>query len=178
MTRKSFGEEFDALAAELRRGPGAEMFQELEACELETELGRLRRRTMEDVLAVAMHRGDRVEVGTRFGTVWGGVDYVGSDYVTVVGVDSDMSVRLGRCTVRVQRSSAGGHSVSGGSRTFTARLAEYASTGEIVTLVLPEVSAQLTGQITIVATDHLVIVDVGATMTVPLDLIDAVRRDR
>lgn len=176
MTGKSFGDEFDALAAELRRGPGSELFEELQITEAETELARLRQRRLSDVLTEAMHRGDTVEANTRFGVVRGTVDYVGADYFLVVTRSADVALRADRCAVRIERSPEGGHTVSGGSRTFTARLAEYASTGEIVTLLVPELRLELTGQVTIVAADHVVIIDLDDTTTVPLAQIDAVRR--
>ena len=178
MTPRSFGDELDDLAAELRRGPGADFLDELAITEEETELGRLRGRSLEDVHTSAMHRGDTVEATTRFGVLRGLVDYVGSDYTVLTTPTTDLALRVERCSIRVERSTSGGHTVSGGSRTFVARLSEFAATGEIVTLVVPDLRLELTGQITIVATDHAVIVDSEATTTVPLTQIDAVRRDR
>jgi len=128
------------------------------------------------VLSQAMHRGDVVEAITRFGIVRGTVDYVGSDYSVILTRTADVALRLDRCAVRIERSTSGGHSVRGGSRTFVARLAEYAATGEIVTLLVPDLRLELTGQLTIVAVDHLVVVDLDDATTVPLDMVDAVRR--
>jgi hypothetical protein len=108
--------------------------------------------------------------------VRGTVDYVGTDYATVVGDDTSWDIRLERSILsRVERSTAGGHTVTGGSRTFQARLAEYEATGEPITILLPYL--EMPGRITVVATDHVVVTAETDMATVPIDLIDMIRRD-
>ena len=164
------------LAAELRRRAGAELLDELEITEVETERGRLRHRSLPQVWEQVMHRGDRVTATTRMGLVRGTVDYVGTDYATVVGDDTSWDIRLERSILsQVERSTAGGHTVTGGSRTFKARLAEYEATGEPITILLPHLAMR--GRIAVVATDHVVVTAETDTATVPIQLIDVIRRD-
>lgn len=168
-------DESQSMAAELRQSLEADYFEELEITEAETELGRLRRRPLAGVWEEAMHRGDRVAISGAFGAFTGAVDFVGEDYATVVDDDRMLDVRLDRCVLRVIRSRSGGHTVSGGSRTFTARLSEYAATGEPLTVIAPRLGTDLAGRIRLVATDHLLI---APELTVPLTTIDAVVRSR
>jgi hypothetical protein len=165
------------FAAELRSSTGAEILEELEITETETELGRLRKRSVQEVWEAAMHRGDLVTAVTGLGTVTGLVDYVGKDYSTVVGGDSVWDLRTDRAVIsQIRRSPAGGHTVTGGSNTFKARLAEYEATGETVTLIIPARSMEAHGRIALVAVDHAAVVDQSETFTIPIDLIEVVRR--
>jgi hypothetical protein len=83
MFRDQLPQDLTDFAAELRSSTGAEILEELEITETETELGRLRKRSVQEVWEAAMHRGDLVTVVTGVGTVTGLVDYVGTDYSTV-----------------------------------------------------------------------------------------------
>lgn len=175
-----FGEppHLTSLAADLRRVAGAELRDELEITEAETEQGRLRHRSTVQVWEHAMHRGDAVSVITRHGRIGGTVDYVGLDYATVVRPDRAWDVRLERSVLATaDRSPAGGHTVTGGSRTFRARLAEYEATGEAVTVLVPALDLELRGRIGVAATDHVIVIDGPNTVTIPTELIDAIRRD-
>lgn len=164
------------FAAELRSSAGAEILDELETTEAETELGRLRKRTIQQVWEAAMHRGDLITAVTGLGSLTGSVDYVGTDYATVVGGDSVWDLRTDRAVIsRVRRSSAGGHTASGGSKTFKARLAEYEATGESITVIMPARSMEAHGRIAVVAVDHVSMID--PTVTIPIDLIEIVRRN-
>jgi hypothetical protein len=166
------------FAAELRSSTGAEFLDELEITEAETELGRLRKRTIQQVWEAAMHRGDLITAVTGLGSVTGSVDYVGTDYATVVSGDSVWDLRTDRAVIsRVRRSTAGGHTASGGSKTFKARLAEYGATGESITVIIPARSMEAHGRIALVAVDHVAIVDQSESITVPIDLIEVVRRE-
>lgn len=164
------------LASHLRHAT-RDVVEEWEITESETEQGRLRRRHISDVWEQAMHRGDDVAVEAAFGGIAGSVDYVGADYATVVTRETAWDVRLGRCVMAARRSVMGGHTVHGGSRTFKARLAEYESTREEVTLLVPSLTFEPRGTIAVLATDHVIIVDEGS-MAIPLGLIDAIRRGR
>ncbi len=174
MFRDQLPQHLTDIAAELRSSTGAEILDELEITESETELGRLRKRSIQQVWEEAMHRGDLITAVTILGAVTGSVDYVGTDYATVVGGDSVWDLRTNRAVIsRVRRSSAGGHTASGGSRTFKARLAEYEATGELVTLVIPSMEAH--GRIAVVAVDHVSIAE--TTITIPIGLIEVIRRN-
>lgn len=163
----------DNLAAHLRHGEGADMIDEWEITELETEQGRLRRRALADVWEQAMHRGDRVRVVTPFGRITGAVDFVGTDYATVIGERVCWDLRLDASAMQAFKSPRGGHTVRGGSRTFRARVAEFESTGEEVTVLLG--TEEFAGRIAVAATDHLVLTGEPATV-IPLALISAIRR--
>jgi hypothetical protein len=177
MFRDQLPQDLTDFAAELRSSTGAEILEELEITETETELGRLRKRSVQEVWEAAMHRGDLVTAVTGVGTVTGSVDYVGTDYATVIGSDSVWDLRTDRAVIsRVRRSPAGGHTVSGGSRSFRARLAEYAATGESVTLSIPARSMEAHGRIAVVAIDHVTIVEKYDQVTAPIDLIEVVHR--
>ena len=166
------------LERELRRGVGAEWRDEAEIVERETELGRLRRRSLADVVTEAMHRGDRVVLGTRAGDVIGDPVFVGTDYVAVRSEFRWLDVPLERATIRIERRAGGGHTTRGGSRTFKARLAEYEHTGEPITLHLGG-TADVTGRVAVAAGDHCVVTDTDEReIVVPLASIDLVSRPR
>lgn len=164
------------ISAHLRSAVGSDIVEEWEMTEHETEQGRRRRRTLKDVWEHAMHRGDHVTAFTPSGQVTGTVDFVGNDYATVIGDGTCWDLRADRSVLTTHRASSGGHTVSGGSRTFKARLAEYESTGEYVTLVLGSHGLDLSGQIVVVATDHVLLSDDGRTVVAPIGAIDVVRR--
>lgn len=163
------------LAAHLRHRAGRDLVEEWEMTERETEQGRLRRRLLSQIWEQAMHRGDRVQVQTRFGQVTGSVDYVGTDYAAVRSAGTAWDLRLERCVMTAVRSRTGGHSITGGSRTFRARLAEYEATREEVTLLVPSLHRQLRGRLSVVAKDHSLLVGDGE-FTVPNALIDGAQR--
>ena len=163
----------DDLAAHLRHGEGTDLVDEWEITELETEQGRLRRRLLADLWERAMHRGDRVHVLASFGRLTGAVDFVGIDFATVIGDGLCWDLRLESCVMQPVRSRYGGHTVRGGSRTFRARLAEFESTGEELTVLVR--GTEFAGTIAVVASDHLVVAGDASTI-IPLTLVSAVRR--
>ena len=75
------------IAAHLRTEFHPDVVEERVITEVETEQGRRRRRTLEQVWSEAMHRGDLVTAKTTFGAVGGSVEYVGTDYASVRGDD-------------------------------------------------------------------------------------------
>lgn len=149
------------------------MIDEWEMTERETEQGRLRRRSLADLWEQAMHRGDRIRVVATFGPFTGTVDFVGHDFATVIGNEMCWDLRLESCVMQPVRSPHGGHTVRGGSRTFRARMAEFESTGEELTVLVE--GAEFTGSIVVAATDHLILTGDPPT-TIPLVLISGVRR--
>ncbi|MFP5332443.1 MAG: hypothetical protein ACLGHX_08820 [Acidimicrobiia bacterium] len=168
-----FREPMSELAAQLRQSTGAEMIEEWEVTELETEQGRLRSRLLSDVWEQAMHRGDQVTASGAFGTCTGTVDYVGKDYSVVRSADTVWDVRLAAVTVSVRQSSHGGHTVRGGSRTLRARLAEYEASGEAVVVHLTHTTVQ--GVVRVSATDHVRLAS-DREVVVPLETIHAISR--
>lgn len=167
-----FRDPFLDTAASLRRGAGSEFLEEVRAVEIETEIGRRRRWSLRDVWERSMHRGDRIVCWIGGIQAAGTVDFVGEDFATIQAADVWWDVRLSAAALRTVSAGREGHSVSGGSRTLRARLAEYASTGEPVTVLAPSLGAEVEGVVLIVATDHVVLDDV----TIPLDRIEGVRR--
>ena len=166
----------DELAAHLRHSGGAELVDEWEITEVETEQGRRRRSYLAQHWMEAMHRGDSVEFIAAFGRVAGAVDYVGNDYATVLGQDFCWDVRTDRGVLTVYRQRSGGHTVRGGSITFKARLAEYESTAEPVAVLLPGYSVERRGRIEVVGADHLVVRTDHTSHVIPLNLVEGVRR--
>jgi hypothetical protein len=168
--------ELTEIAARLRAEFDPDVVEEREITEVETEQGRRRRSTLDQVWTESMNRGDLVTAKTTFGPLVGSVEYVGIDYASVNGDDMSWDLRLDRASVQVRRSTNGGHSVSGGSRTFKARLAEYEATGEDVMLLAPSLDLEVCGRLAVIATDHLVVTTVHGEMTIPLAALDGVRR--
>ena len=170
-----FREPISELSAQLRNSAGAELVEEWEATEHETEQGRLRSRPLATLWEQAMHRGDRVVASGSFGVCAGTVEYVGKDYAVVAASDMTWDVRLRSASLVVRRSSQGGHTATGGSRTLRARLAEYEATGENV-----EVHTERTvtsGAIRVAASDHI-LMESDVEIGIPLDVIVAVSRPK
>lgn len=168
-----FREPLSELSAHLRNSTGAELVEEWEVTELETEQGRLRARGLTEVWEQAMHRGDRVTASGSFGVCSGTVEYVGKDYAVVVTEGVAWDVRLDSCAVTIRRSPHGGHTVTGGSRTLRAKLAEYEASGERVTAYT--VNGSYSGTIGVAAADHVLVSDDEAT-AIPTVTIVAVSR--
>jgi hypothetical protein len=169
----------ESLARELREKVGSEFRAEAETVETETEIGRLRRRAMRDVVREAANRGDRVSVVTAGRTVTGFVAHVGKDYLSLETPTEHLDARLDRVAIVVAPSTSGGIHPRGGSITFKARLSEYEQTGERVELAAPRLNAAVQGRIAVVATDHVIIEDLdGAQNAFPLETVDLVFRSR
>jgi hypothetical protein len=168
--------QFLDTAASLRHGAGSEFLEEARITEIETEMGRRRRWTLRDVWERSMHRGDRVVVWLEGTRISGTVDFVGDDFATIQAADVCWDVRFSAAALRTVEPGRTGHSVSGGSRTLKARLAEYASTGETVTILAPRLGLDVEGTVRIVATDHVVFDEETNSVTVPLERVAGVRR--
>lgn len=169
----------ESLARELRETVGSEFRAEAEMVEIETEIGRLRRRSLRDVAREGANRGDRISVVTAGRTVTGSVAHVGKDYVSIETPTEHLDARLDRVALVITPSATGGIDPRGGSITFKARLSEFEQTGETVEVVAPRLDSSVTGKIQVVAEDHVVMVDPdGARNIFPLDVIDLVIRTR
>lgn len=169
----------EELARDLRQTVGAELRAESEIAEQETHIGRLRRRGLADVVAEAMHRGDLVSLITGVRIITGTAAFAGSDYLVCVTPTEIVDAPFDRVLIRVDRRPHGGHTTTGGAKTFKARLAELEHTGETVTLVLADSRLDLDGRITVAASDHCVVEEVDGSQTyVPIGQICLIIRPR
>lgn len=169
----------EELARDLRQSVGGELRAESEITEQETHIGRLRRRGLADVVTEAMHRGDLVSVITGARTITGSPVFTGSDYLVCVTSTEIVDAPFDRTLIRIERRPHGGHSTTGGAKTFKARLAELEHTGEIVTLVVADTQMELQGRIAVAASDHCVFEEVdGSNTYVPIGQICLIIRPR
>ena len=169
----------ESLARELRETVGSEFRAEAETIEIETEIGRLRRRNMRDVAREAANRGDRVSVVTTTRTVTGSMVYVGKDYLSIDTPTEHLDALLDRVSLVISPSPAGGVDPRGGSITFKARLSEYEQTGEKVELTSTRLGFSVSGRIEVVAQDHVTVLDADGRRNIfPLDTVDLVIRSR
>lgn len=169
----------ESLARELREGVGAEFRAEAEMVEIETEIGRLRRRTLPAVAREAANRGDRVSLVTVGRTITGLIAHVGRDYVSIETPTELADARLDRVALVVTPSASGGIDPRSGSITFKARLAEFEQSGDEVELVATALAVSVRGRVTVVAEDHVVVRDLdGVTNVFPLDTVDLAIRSR
>lgn len=169
----------EELARELRQGVGTEFRAEAEITEQETHLGFLRRLGLVDVGRAAMHRGDVVSLLTPLKTITGSPAYVGKDYLTVETRSEIVDAPFDRVLIRVERRPSGGHTATGGAITFKARLSELEHSGEQVTMYAAEANHEITGRVSLLATDHCIVEDPeGPRVHIPLNLITMVIRPR
>ena len=155
MTRQP--DDFDDLAAELRRRIGAEFRDEAEEVERLVELQRERKSTLRDVAMAAMHRGQRVALRI-FEEEWTGeLIGVGSDYLSLRTPTVFLDARLDSVAITTPRAREGGRTAKAASETFRARLAEFESTGERVTVRSRLPVIEVAGVIGVVAADHVVV---------------------
>jgi hypothetical protein len=141
------------LAAELRR----EWVEEAAEDESLTELLRMRRRALADVVRDMAHR--RMGVRITFGgqSFNGPLTWVGEDYATVQAPGQFVDVRLEAATWEEVPGAAVERDVAR-VESFAAHLHELAASGSSVGVLLGD-GGILTGRIEIVANDHVVVVD-------------------
>lgn len=138
-----------------------------------------RQRDLTDVVFDAMAAGDLLAITSLDRTYTGVVTYARRDLVSIrtagAGVDANLAGPLH--LVVKERAHAAGLDLGSGAPSFRARLSEYELSGETVEIVAPAAGAALTGRITAVARDHVVITseDVEAAF-VPLTKIAFVVR--
>ncbi len=169
-------EPLDELNRYLRAGAGSEILDEAAITELETHQGRLRRRTMADVARGIAERGDSVRLAVPRGELTGLVVHVGKDYMSVDTDHLSVDVRYSTCTWSIVKSPSGGTTLSKGSVTLKARLAEFEQTGEVVTIVVGE--SEHRGVIAVAASDHILLIVDSIETVVPLNLVDLIVRPR
>lgn len=165
MSQRPDDDPLEDLARALRAGAGAELREEAEIAEQESQVGRLRRRTLAAVAREAVERGDAVTVFLSDRVLTGDAVYAGDDYLVVRTASEEVDVRLSGVCFRVTRRPSGGHPSRGGSATFKARLSEYEQSGEVVDLIAPDLGRTLTAAIRLVGADHVVALEPDGTET-------------
>ena len=169
----------DELARELRHTVGREFQAEAEVTEHETNIGRLRRLGLAEVVRAAMHRGDAISLITGSRTVTGTAVFTGKDYVVCQTATELFDAPFDRAVIRIEPRASGGHSTRGGAITFRARLAEYEQTGESVSLICADSSLEVSGALAVVASDHCILQEPdGSRFHIPIGQIALVARTR
>jgi hypothetical protein len=169
----------ESLARELRESVGSEFRAEAEMVEIETEIGRLRKRGLHELARQSANRGDRVSVVTAGRTVTGSIGHVGRDYLSLDTPTEHLDARLDGIALVITPGTSGGIDPRGGSITFKARLSEFEQTGERVEVVASQLNTAVQGRIEVVAADHVIVRDAdGSANVFPLDTVDLVFRSR
>jgi hypothetical protein len=148
-------EEFDDLAAELRRRVAAEFRSEAEEIEHLVQLQRRRKALLRDVATTAMHQGQGVTVRC-FEREWSGeLLAVGSDYLSLLTASHFVEARLDSIALGLTPARQGGRTGRPASETFRARLTEFELTGEKLSLQCNSPILEATGVIEVVGIDHV-----------------------
>ena len=155
--------DLDDLAAELRQSVSREIRWEAEDVEADALKLTLRRRSLSDAVAELLHRGDVVSFVTPPLTVTGLLTHCRVDLAIMDSGEATISANLAGPVVirREQSARSGGSSSSGGSGSFKARLSELELTGEPVGIITPSTADVILGRITVVGTDHIVMIGPG-----------------
>jgi hypothetical protein len=176
--RKKMDERPDPeLEAHLRHSAGREWVDEAAEDEKLTELLRRRRLDMGGRVLELVHRGERARAEIQGQTFSGQVVYAGSDFATLDRGEDLVEIVLKAAIWTVEPASAGGHEQSGTPLTFRARLAEFASDGIPLRLVVADGRA-IVGLVEVVATDHVQVSQDGTVVLIPTRLIVAVIRSK
>ena len=162
-------EDFDDLAAELRRRVEAEFRSEADEEERLVDLQRRRKATLRDIATIAMHQGQRVVLRALEAEWKGEVVAVGADYLSLQTALLLLDARLDSVAIAITPARQGGHTAKAASETFRARLTEFELTGERVTLRSRAPAVEVTGIIEVVAPDHVVVNCPGELCYLPLD---------
>lgn len=171
-------EEFDDLAAELRRRVAAEFRSEAEEVEHLVQLQRRRKALLRDVATAAMHQGQGVTIRC-LGEEWSGeLLAVGSDYLSLLTASHFLEARLGSIAIGLTPARQGGRTGKPASDSFRARLTEFELTGEELTLRSSSPIVEATGVIEVVATDHVEVRLAAERCYLPLDGIVMAIRSR
>ena len=172
---------FDELGEELRSSVGGELSADAAEAEHDARLLELRTRTLAEVAAEAMQRGDLIRVGTTGQGFVGAVTYARNDLLTLVGDGFEADVHLaGPVYLETLTEAHGaGVDVSAGTGSFRARLSEIEQSDERVEVVAPTIGLVTAGQVTAVAADHVMLTDSdGTTWFCPIARIAIVLRHR
>ncbi|HKX76414.1 MAG TPA: hypothetical protein VJR05_13595 [Acidimicrobiia bacterium] len=171
-------DDFEDLAAELRRRVGAEFTEEAAELERLTEIQRRRRSSLADAARSAMHRGDRVSLGCGERRWSGQLVSVADDYVVLESGDSVVEADLAWVSLELLAARAGGRSGRPPSATWRARLLELEQNREEVEIYAPSMGLTMTGRVVLVATDYVEIAERDRRVLLPLASLAAVIRQR
>lgn len=164
--------ELARLARYLRQGVGQEWRAELEATEFETHQERMRGRSLQGVVRMLLHRGDRLTV--QAGNLqWSGeVVGCGEDYLTLAAGGLCVDARLDRITLVVAKQESGGMETRGTAGTWRARLRELELTDQPVEFYGPTLGRSRRGKIRVVSSDHIWLAErAGLDSYLPLEQI-------
>jgi hypothetical protein len=165
--------DFDDLASELRQQVGGEFRLEAEAVEDDARRHALRRRTLQDVAFELMNRGDEVGATGAGVSLTGTITHVAGDLAIIQTPHSLANVNLaGLVSLRVlRRNQEGGQGRANGSPSYRSRMLELELSGEFIE-IFSSVSDSVTGTISAVGADHIVVVDRNQTeWFIPLSTI-------
>lgn len=162
--------EIERIAAAL----DAEVRGEQAAYEHLALLATLRARRMADVAREALHRGDRVAALLGAHPPTGTVAHVGEDYTTLHTPAGEADVVLGAAPLAIVERSRSGGASGGGPATLRARLTAHEDAGRAVVATLIT-GRDVTGVVTAVARDHLLLGGPAGDVAVPLTLLGVVR---
>lgn len=171
-------DEFDELAAELRRRVGAEFVQEAAELEQLAELQRRRRTDLADAARAAMNRGDRVTLACSGGRWSGTLGAVAEDYLVLESNELRVEALLESVVLESQASRSGGRSGIPASATWRARLIELELNREAVTVMAPTLGIEATGIIEVVAADYLEMATEESRVVMPLASVAVVLQNR
>jgi len=171
-------DEFDELAAELRRRVGAEFVLESAEIEQLAEQQRRRRAGLAESARRAMHRGDRVAVTCQAGRWSGQLWAVGDDYVVLETIDTWVEAHLPSVGLEIEPARSGGRSGSPASATWRARLTEFELEGTVVSVVAPAANVEASGTIEVVAEDHIAVATGERLAVLPISIVAVVLRQR
>lgn len=144
---------------ELRQGIGAELRADAEETERLVALAARRRRTLGDVAAALLARGDVVQLDVPGRRFTGPIVHAGADLARVRtrGGPVDVNLRAAVNLQVVERMATGGTARTDGPPSFRSRLSELELGGD--TVEVGDGRDGIVGRITIVAVDHVVVVD-------------------
>ncbi|WP_370324899.1 hypothetical protein [Euzebya sp.] len=164
-------EHLERLAARM----DAEVRAEQAAYEAMALQAERRARTLADVAAELVVRGDVVEVVAGREVMTGTAVHAGRDHMTLRAARGDVDLPLAGLTrLRVvDRVRAGGQSPRRGAKTFRARMTEHETAGVVVVVALDD-GEQVRGVIAAAAEDHLLIASRHGDVVVPHPSVRAV----
>ncbi len=154
---------FDPSLANINRRLQREFREEAEEQEAESAEYELRTRTVAQLALEARNRGDSITVALRQKSFTGPVLYAAGDVITVGGEGFEVDINIAaiaffRVVARGRRRGAGG-AAPVGPGTFEMRLLERQSARAVVEVGQAVKDDILTGRLTAVGADHLVLLD-------------------
>jgi hypothetical protein len=165
------------LESELRQGAGREWSEEAAEDERMTEKLRERRIELSARMREFVARGQRVRADANSLSFTGTVVFAGTDYSVIDRDDDEVAVMLMSATWTLEPGGRPGHHQTGTPISFKAHLAQLESSGEDVRILVGD-GRQLTGSVTTLAQDSIVMDCDGAEVLIPLVAVIAVARPR